>query len=183
MAKRTSLLQPWPPVPPRSLLAPPPPPPHLPPPPVPTPSEEEWYQVFPSQVHPATSLSGGGIWKTDRHGQWWPVYPDDPPDILEQCAVGMIWRCRRRQCIKLNPANPKWAVPKSHTAHLRQVTLTQGSSPRAPTPLPQRPRPPSARRPTLQEASRGHSALRFPAKKAAEQLLRPRRKSVTYFRL
>ena len=114
MAVRTSLLEPVRtsllsyPVP-RTTLTPPfpVPQPSAPPPrimPLTPETEEEWYQVFPSQVDPKVNLSRGGVWMPDRHGQWWPVYPDDPPDILIQCAIGKIWRCRHRQFVRLNPA-------------------------------------------------------------------------------
>ena len=60
-------------------------------------TEEEWYQVFPSQVDPKVKLSRGGVWMPDRHGQWWPVYPDDPPGHLDQV-------CRRENLEVQAPA-------------------------------------------------------------------------------
>ena len=132
-------------------------------------TEEEWYQVFPSQVDPKVNLSRGGVWMPDRHGQWWPVYPDDPPDILIQCAIGKIWRCRHRQCVRLNPA--RHHRPKPTSTHLRQPTLTGMAPPQRPTIVP---RPKKA----VRSAS-------LPPRLVFKNIVTPQKKrtvTVTYFR-
>ena len=181
MAVRTSLLEPVRtsllsyPVP-RTTLTPPfpVPQPSAPPPrimPLTPETEEEWYQVFPSQVDPKVNLSRGGVWMPDRHGQWWPVYPDDPPDILIQCAIGKIWRCRHRQCVRLDPArHPR---PKPSSTNLRQPTLTGRAPPQRPTIVP---RPKKAVRSADRPA---------PPRHLFKNIVTPQKKrtvTVTYFR-
>ena len=167
-------------------------PPRSPMPPRPE-TEAEWYLVFygmvPDWCHtiepnrypviqtPPTQIPSvrGGIWKPDRHGQWWPVYPDDPPNILEKCAAGdlLVRRCRHRLAARKDPVKHPHP-PKSHTAHLRQSTLTGSPAPRAPSrPLPP-PRP-------LPPKTRSTSAPLFALPKKPEEP-KKKKKTVTYFR-
>ena len=73
---------------------------------------------------PPSSPADKGHWATDRHGHWWPVFPGDAPDILEQCAGGMNARARRRRCDALRRAGVGVSAPaKKHVKKMRQLTI------------------------------------------------------------
>ena len=165
-------------------------PPRSPMPPRPE-TEAEWYLVFygmvPDWCHtiepnrypviqtPPTQIPSvrGGIWKPDRHGQWWPVYPDDPPNILEKCADGdlLVRRCRHRLAAGKDPVKhpPPPQVPHRPppSVHTDWQTCPSGTLTTIAPATPTSPEDPGNVRPL------------FALPKKPEE---PKKKTVTFFR-
>ena len=136
------------------------------PPPPPKRPYPTFGSLLPPLKPPLAPAPARGVLKTDRHGRWWPVYHDDPPDILSQCARGMHLRARRRQCRRLDPSRDR-RRPRL-VSGLRQLPLRllQRTPPPPPAPSPWQ----------AQKRRRGEE------EKRVERKLDVRRPSVTYFR-